>query len=923
MRSFLPRLFLALVATLLTARPAPADVEATPPTGGGWTIDDILLAEEAGSFEVSPDGRWAVWVKTRMDRKKGERVSNLMLSRLDGQREEIALSRGRHRHSDPQWSPDGRRIAFLSTRPLPGKEDDETDDDLAKTQLWLIDSRGGEPWPLTKLDRPVKSFDWRDDETLVYVAAEAKSLRELQADEAEDTSQLVEVAEETAPARLFAVNVADGKVTRLTANDDWIAWVKVSPDGRWAVALHERSLSFKYDHQTPPAIRLHDLSSGQVRTLFEGRRVLVSGAEWSPDSKGFYLVQNYSSDPIYFTATIQLLHYADVESATATRVDLDWPRGLAPPRVLPTPDGFLALLADGVRYRPARYTRSGPGWTRQDVSGPNVENLFDWALGADGTTLVYEHSTATTPTQWYRAAFEGSTIQGASQLTDLNPGFKGKPVHAARVERWKGARDEEVEGILYFPLGYEEGRRYPLFLSIHGGPTGYDMDRWEQSYGYPKLLIAQKGAFLLEVNYHGSGNYGLEWVESICCGRYYDLERTDLENGVDHVIQLGLADPDNLASIGWSNGAILTTELVTRSTRYKVASAGAGDVEWISDWGNVDFGASFDNYYFGAAPYEDPELYVRKSPYFRLKDVTTPTILYTGTEDRNVPPSQSWSHFRVMQQVGKTPVRLVLFPGEPHGLRKYVHQKRKVVEDLAWFDRHLFGAEVAAPVLKEGSPLAAALERVAFAGAGGLYGRQANGTLVPEAVDWAGLRVSRFEVTRAQYAAFDPEYEFPGGTGNHPASGVTFEQAQAYAAWLAERTGVPWRLPDVSDTRLLYGSPPRDAGKKDTDSDSKPEENTLDRWGGYAPNPEDAARLREKAAALGGEAPLLQEVGRYGGRGEGAKVYDLGGNVAEWTVGADGAGVLAGGSADLPAAASRPSAVAGEAYRGFRVVAEP
>jgi hypothetical protein len=686
------------------------------------------------------------------------------------------------------------------------------------------------------------------------------------------------------------------------------------------VARHQQSLSFTYDHKTPPVVKIHDLANASTRTLFEGQRVLFSSAEWAPDSKGFYLVQQYSSDPIYFTATIELLQYVDVESGAAAAVDLSWPNGLGSSRVLATLDGFLALLADGARFHPARYTRAGSGWTRQDLSGTHVENLFDWDLGEDGRALVYEHSTASTPTQWFQATLNGSVIEGATDLTNLNPSFRGKPTHPARVERWTGARDEEVEGILYYPLEYERGKKYPLFLSIHGGPTGTDMDRWDQSWGYPKLLLAQRGAFILEVNYHGSSNYGLEWVESICCGHYYDLERVDLEAGVDHVVRLGLADPKRLATYGWSNGAILTTELITRSNRFKVASAGAGDVEWISDWANVDFGASFDNYYFGAAPYEDPDLYIRKSPYFRLKDVTTPTIVYTGTADRNVPPSQSWSHFRVMQQVGQTPVRLVLFPGEPHGLQKYVHQRRKVEEDLAWFDRYLFGVEVTPPLLKEGSPLSEALARQGFARVGDLYGRQVKKTLVPETVSWEGLRVSRFEVTRAQYAAFDPEYEFPAGTGNHPASGISFDQARSYAAWLATTTGEAWRLPGVEEARLLYEP---NAPSKDVDDDATAEENTLDRWAGYPPNPEDAARLREKASALGGMAPFLTEVGRFQGRGEGEKVYDLGGNVAEWTVGADDTGVLAGGSADQPEGATGPSAKASEAYRGFRVVAKP
>ncbi len=914
---------LSVVSTLLLAAllaPPAAGAAPEPAPEGAWTIDDILLQENAGGFELSPDGRWAVWVKTRMDKKKGERVSNLVLSRLGGQREEIPLTRGRDRHTAPQWSPDGKRIAFLSNRKRPEVGEDDSKD-LAKTQLWLVDARGGEPWPLTKLDRTIRSFDWRSEGTIVYAAAETKSRREQQAAEGKDTSQLVEVAEETAPVRLFAVDVADGRVTRLTENDDWIEWVKVSPDGRWAASLHAQSLSFRYDHKTPALLELHDLRDGSSRRLLEGQRMLIGRAEWAPDSKGFYVVQQYSSHPVYFSATINLLHYVDAESATPAPVDLHWPNGLGSPEILPTLDGFLALLADGVRYRPARYTRSGSGWTKQDLSGSHTENLFDWALGHDGRTLVYEHSTPSRPTQWYQALLNGGTIEGSTDLTDLNPGFRDKPMHPARVERWKGARDEEVEGILYYPMEYEQGKKYPLFLSIHGGPTGTDMDRWDQSYAYPKLLLAQKGAFLLEVNYHGSSNYGLEWVESICCGNYYDLERVDLEKGVDHVIQLGLADRNRLASMGWSNGAILTSELITRSDRFKVASVGAGDVEWISDWGNVDFGASFDNYYFGAAPYEDPDLYVRKSPYFRLKDVTTPTILYTGTEDRNVPPSQSWSHFRVMQQVGKTPVRFVLFPGEPHGLQKYVHQRRKLEEDLAWFDEHLFGSAVPAPVLKKGSPLA---------------DRSRPGEPGP---------LRRPLRTAGQEDAAPGDRDLPGPARRPlrgdagPVRGLRLEvlgprrNRQLPGEWAHLRRrpgptppgsppppGSPGDFPAPRRRRSSTLRPPAsDVGDTDPDTD----ENTLDYWAGYAPSPEDAARLRDQAAALGGEAPLLKEVGQFRGRGKGETVFDLGGNVAEWTVGADGAGVLAGGSADHPAGATGPSAKAGEPYRGLRVVATP
>jgi hypothetical protein len=347
-----------------------------------------------------------------------------------------------------------------------------------------------------------------------------------------------------------------------------------------------------------------------------------------------------------------------------------------------------------------------------------------------------------------------------------------------------------------------------------------------------------------------------------------------------------------------------------------VASVGAGDIEWFSDWANVDFGESFDAYYFGKSPFQDPELYIKKSPVFKMDRIKAPVLIFHGNADRNVPFAQSWTYFRTLQWHGKVPVKFVIFPGEPHGPRKLTHQLRKLDEEIAWFDKYFFKTEKPAnEALKEGSPLETVFRTRNISKNGARFGvTWAEGpahypktTLIPEVVKRGELEIGRFEVTRAQFSEFDKNYKFDAGAENYPANGITLDQAKAYAAWLSKTTNQTWRVPNKSEVASWY--------------ESRDGENTLDYWAGYALNPEDAALLAKKGAELSGGAPLLKPVGSFSGRGKADEelIFDLGGNVAEWVLLPEGKGEAIGGSADQ-AADARSMHAPNNAYIGFRVV---
>ena len=923
------RAVLALVTCALWIETAAIRGQEGRTERGPWAVDDIVMQERTTSWQLSPDGSKALFVRWKANRATDTHVPELVLIDLatEGDAKARTLTRGTASIGAPTFSGDGTKIYFLSNRKPQASSPEAKPPSGA--QIWTFDLRGGEPSALTAIEHGVRSFQLLESGRFFVRAREGLTRREHKLKKDKDDTIVVEDPRQLADvgSALFSFDPDSKKLERLVATDEdlpSLAGFSASPDGRFVVTWHDVDPSFEAEGRHPPRWFLRDLSTGTVRELFADHKSKPMRVTWQLDSKGFVVRYPHGSVDGEDSAAVEYLAHFNAETGTRTNVDIDWEPGLGRAGLVVTQDGFIAGLAAGVHRKFARFTRTASGsFHRELLVGNPKENIFSLLKARADDRVIYVTGTASDPDHVFTATLKGAALEKAKEIYRPNAGFQTKMIAKTEITRWKGALDEEVEGIVYYPHDYRPGKRHPLVVITHGGPHSADRDQFSERWSNSPNLYAQRGAFVLKTNYHGSAGYGLAFGESIKA-RYYELEVHDILAGVQHLVDRGLVDKTRMGLVGWSNGAILSVACLTHAHLYapqfdfefRACAPGAGDVNWTSDYGNCAFGGVFDDFYLGGPPWDIPDVYIRKSPLFEVERVTTPTIIFFGTEDRAVPTSQGWEWYRALHSVGKAPVRFLLFPSAAHGLRKLSHQRRKLVEELAWLDRHLFETAKPEPVVPKGSPLDVAKRHLEFPRVGSRYGVRHEGHLVPETIPFGEVEVTRFEITVAQWQAFDATFaravpESLRSWGNHPATGVTIEDANAYLAWLRETTDRPWRLPTEKELEKLAAS-------------SGASENTLDAWAGYAPPPNEARAIAGEIAKLPLSTALLVVGSRPPGKlgkGDAAKlIFDVGGNAAELATTKNGKVRAVGGSAirskDKRARASDPPAN----FAGLRLV---
>lgn len=635
------------------------------------TIDDLMKIKNIHEAQISPDGSRILYVISETDLNGNFYNKDIWLVSTEGGIP-FKLTNGPKRDDTPSWSPDGKRIAFISDRD-------------GKNQIWLISPFGGEAWKLTNITNGVGSFFWSpDSRKIAFLLADPETEEERR--RRDEQGDVILVDRNLKMIHIHIIDVATKETAQITEGNFSVDNLSWAPDGE-RIAFSARP-SPKVPDLFNTDIYTVSIRSGEIKNIVANDGVDTS-PKWSSDGRTIAFVSNDGRNEWIANWYICVVPAAGGDSRNISKAF----------------DEFISSCIWSSDSR-TLYFQGNQGVTTQlfavSVQTGKIKQISsgkcvyrNFSFSKDTSKMAFLVSESTTPTEVY---FSSVSQFKLSRLTWTNPHVDEIALGKTAVIRWKSYDGLEIEGLLIKPVGYKEGRQYPLLTYVHGGPSGKFGISFSPQIGgyspvqgesYPLHVLAGQGFAIFLPNPRGSYGYGEKFrmanVKDWGNGDYQDIM-----SGIDFLIDKGIADPDKLGIIGRSYGGYMTSWIITQTDRFKVASLGAGMSNLISFYGQTDIPGQME-FYFSGDPWAAKEEYEKRSPITYAMNVKTPTLIQHGEKDARVPLPQAWEFYRALKK-NRIPVELVIYPRQGHSSQEPKFQLEIMRRNLDWLTRWLKGS---------------------------------------------------------------------------------------------------------------------------------------------------------------------------------------------------------------------------------------
>ena len=652
------------------------------------TFEEIISLKGITNPKISPDGQDILYQGRTTDWEGNRFDTEIWLSRKGNK--PIQLTNNPKKSStNPQWSPDGNWITYIS-------------DNGGKSQIQIMNSQGGASFQLTEAKNGVSDYQWSPDSKRIAFRTSQDRSKETKSREDKYGAYAVE-DEEYSLNELYLIDFKPewlGRDLLPQESDDSVLTKSFEPTKlidsiTFSVNDFEWSPDGKmiaFEHQPDPTlismmkrdIAVYNLETKSYKTI-----VANKGADaletWSPDSKSILYVtnlddieSNFYKNPRYYRI--------DHDGANNKQLASTFDEELY--NVIWTDNGIFAVAwQKTVRS----FLRVNPENGKAKILLNNPARIWSFSFSKNGNRIALSGSQDNSVAEIYTSDFP---IKDLTKVTNSSNQLNTLLVAQSEVISWPSEDGTQIEGILHKPMNYDPNKKYPLLLVIHGGPTGISSPHPAPAYVYPIVQWLNKGALVLRPNYRGSGGYGEAFrslnVENLGVGDMWDVM-----SGIKYLEDKGIIDGDKVGAMGWSQGGYISAFLTTNTDKFKAISVGAGISNWMTYYVNTDI-HPFTRQYLKATPWSDKDIYEKTSPMTNINNAKTPTLIQHGEFDRRVPTPNGYELFQGLQDVG-VETKLIIYKGFGHGITKPRERLAAMWHNWQWFSKYIWEEEIEIP----------------------------------------------------------------------------------------------------------------------------------------------------------------------------------------------------------------------------------